>query len=78
MLDRLTVGGVGARRTQRRDRLGGEVLERNPASIGLRGDRAGRQVDRDEMVSARMQKSLDLVAARDVGVQSRDDDLRGR
>jgi len=76
LLDRLALGGVEISRTKVVDRLPGQVLEGDPSGVGLRRDRAGRQVDRDEVVSTRLQETLDLAAAGNVGVEADDDDVR--
>jgi hypothetical protein len=70
LLDRLAGGDAGAARMQLHDRLGGQVLEGDPGSIGLRRDRAGRQVNRDEVVSTCLKEPLDLAAAGDVGMEA--------
>jgi hypothetical protein len=42
LLDRLAVGGSGSSAVELVDRLGGQVLERDPVGVCLRGDRCGR------------------------------------
>jgi hypothetical protein len=58
-------------------RLAGEVLEGDPVGLGIRGDRGGRQVDRDQAVAARLEQALGLTATGDVYVQGHMTSLTG-
>jgi hypothetical protein len=53
LLDCRALGGASASRTQLRSRLVSQVPEGDPSCIGLRRDRAGRWVNRDEMMLLR-------------------------
>jgi hypothetical protein len=69
LFDRLAVGPRSVRLPQPLDRFRGEVLEGDAVPLGLLRDRAGGQVDRDQVPALRQQQALDLAAAGDIGVQ---------
>src|SRR5262249_40267861 len=70
------LGGSGSGGAELIDGFGGEVLERDPVGVGLRGERRGRQVDGDERRPAFLQESLDLAAAGNVGGGGHGRDVR--